>query len=46
MRATTHPYVYCKNTPGQDMKGRSQDDVQGVYCGLSTASDVFLISST
>ena len=30
----------------QGPKGRGQYDVQGVYCGLNTASEVFLIFTT
>ena len=40
MSATILPYAYILT------KAHSQYDGQGVYCGLSTASEVFLIFTT
>ena len=42
MRVTILPYAVIMTKA----VGRGQYDVQGVYCGLSTASEVFLTFTT
>ena len=51
IRNTEEAVYMGHNTPlvchtDQGPEGHSQYDSQGVYCGLSTASEVFLISAT
>ena len=43
MRVTILPLAFILT---KAHKGRGQYDGQGVYCGLSTASEVFLIFTT
>ena len=44
MRVTILPYRLSHTDQGP--KGRGQYDGQGMYCGLSTAPEVFLILTT
>ena len=39
-------YQYKNHKLGSNDQGRGQYDGQGEYCGLTTASDVFLMSTT
>ena len=41
MKTTSRPYIGYYSDQG--LQGQGQYDVQGVYCGLCTASVVFLI---